>query len=179
MSQAQATKPATQAPRASRKGKGKTEAQAPTQDAQATQDATQEAPAQDVATEPAQDAMPEQKTGPVRFMRNPLNHGLSGARLLSHTVAFIKHTTGGAVGVPMNQWRTVIGASALAYHKAKGNIAIGENGAPVLTEQGSQFFATRPGNEQALIATFEHMFATGELPANMDGERHAPVKIAK
>lgn len=127
-------------------------------------------------TQVAQVAAP---VGPVRFMRSPQNHTLSGGRLLSHTVAFIQCTTGFRPGVAMPQWRDIVGQSAYAYHKAKGNIAVGPTGAPVLTEAGAAFFQGRKGNEVALIATFATMFQTGELPAGMMGENHPPIKISK
>jgi hypothetical protein len=182
MNQVHALKLTSKTPRAS--GSKKSKATPPVATALEVTKTEEQAPALEVKQETAPEvAAPEVtdeiKVGPVKFMRNPMNGYLSGARLLSHTVAFIKATTGGVPGVAMPQFRTVVGASALSYHKAKGNLAIGDTGAPVLTEQGSQFFAVRPGNEASLIATFENMFHTGELPSGMIGERHAPIRIAK
>lgn len=172
-------------PRTSRKGNKTAPVQAPTQapESQApivTQDAP---PAEAPKTEaPAtQETAPTQaepaKVGPVAYKRDPRNHALSGARLYAHTVAFLAVTTGMRPNVPMPQFKAVIGGSAYAYHKAKGNIAVGPTGAPILTEKGAQEFATRKGNEPALVDTFARMFREGVLPEGMMFENHPPIKV--
>jgi hypothetical protein len=90
---------------------------------------------------------------------------LAGERLYAHTMAFLE-LSGGMTGAEMPHLVTVVGSSALAYHKKNNRIETGAKGGPKLTDEGIAYFAARK-IVPALRDTYRNAMDTGEIPEEL------------
>lgn len=154
------TKPATQASKPARSRTASKMAQA-----KADKPAQQEAPQQ--ATQQAQEAPKGIAYGIADYARPQ-----HGAALFAHTAAFLQLsgiTDGKAY--PKAKATQVIGATAVKYHSANGNLSQTADGL-TLTDKGRAFFAARGEADKELLAAFTKVLTTGELDdrANVKAE---------
>lgn len=152
------------------KGTGQSPKDAPAQQAPEQQQAQQE------ASKPAEQPQTQQQA-PAQAL--PIAYGIAdyarpkaGAALFAHTRAFLE-LSGIIEGkaYPKAKATQVIGATAVKYHSANGNLAQTADGL-TLTEKGKAFFAARGETDKELHAAFVKVLTTGQLDdrANVKAE---------
>lgn len=90
---------------------------------------------------------------------------LAGDRLLAHTTAFLECTEA-YEGKSLPLWTTMVGSSALAYHKKAGRLVHAGDGYFKLSDEGIAFFKARKV-ARPLVDSYATAFQTGVIPEGL------------